>query len=394
MSSSSNDRSLGRREFLRLGALGASSAGVAGAAFGQNAAPESAAPAAPATGTPVSRILGRTGLKVNVVGIGTLQITEPALIQAAMDLGVNYIDTARVYINGRSEETVGKAVEGRRDKVFISTKTPPGTKTKQGIVEGVEKSLKAINTDYIDVLELHQFNDASLVQNAELREALTELRKAGKIRWVGCTTHKNQAVVLNALADDPDKFFDVVMLAYNFQSGLDVKDGIARVAKNGMGVVAMKTQNGGYKAEALGGISPHQASLKWVLSDPNIVCAVPGMVDLVQIRENVEVMHSLKLTRVDEQILERYAEAVKPTYCGLCGKCEPGCPLGVQVSTVNRSLMYAEGYGDMALARETYRGIPGGASAVACGDCAECTARCVRGLDIAAKMRQARGLFG
>ena len=391
MSSSSNDRSLGRREFLRMGALTATSAGVAGAAFGQNAAPE--APAAPAAASPASRVLGRTGLKVNVIGIGTLQITEPALIQAAMDMGVNYIDTARVYINGRSEETVGKAVQGRRDKVLISTKTPPNTKTKQGIVENVEKSLKAINTDYLDVLELHQFNDASLVQNAELREALTELRKAGKIRFVGCTTHKNQALVLNALADDPDKFFDVVMLAYNFQSGQDVKDAIGRVAKIGMGVVAMKTQNGGYKAEALGGISPHQASLKWVLSDPNITCAVPGMVDLVQIRENVEVMNSLKLTRVDTQILERYAEAVKPVYCGLCGKCEPGCPLGVQVSTVNRSLMYAEGYGDMALARETYHGIPNAVSAAACGDCSECTARCVRGLNIAAKMHQARNLF-
>ncbi len=393
MSSSSNDRSLGRREFLRLGALTATSAGVAGAASGQNPAPAAAAPAAPAA-SPASRVLGRTGLKVNVIGIGTLQITEPALIQAAMDMGVNYIDTARVYINGRSEETVGKAVQGRRDKVFISTKTPPNTKTKQGIVENVEKSLKAINTDYIDVLELHQFNDASLVQNAELREALTELRKAGKIRFVGCTTHKNQAMVLNALADDPDKFFDVVMLAYNFQSGQDVKDAIGRVAKNGMGVVAMKTQNGGYKAEALGGISPHQASLKWVLSDPNITCAVPGMVDLVQIRENVEVMNSLKLTRVDTQILERYAEAVKPVYCGLCGECEPGCPLGVQVSTVNRSLMYAEGYGDMALARETYHGIPRNLSAAACGDCSECTARCVRGLDVAAKMGRASELFG
>ncbi len=390
MSSSSKDRSLGRRDFLRLGALTATTAGVAGVACGQNAAPEAAAPAA---ASPASRILGRTGLKVNVIGIGTLQITEPALIQAAMDMGVNYIDTARVYINGRSEETVGKAVQGRRDKVFISTKTPPGTKTKQGLLEGVDKSLKAMNIDYIDVLELHQFNDASLVQSAELREALTELRKAGKIRFVGCTTHKNQAEVLNAVADDADKFFDVVMLAYNFQSGQDVKDAIARVAKNGVGVVAMKTQNGGYKAEALNGISPHQASLKWVLSDPNIVCAVPGMVDLVQIRENVEVMHSLKLTRVDEQILERYAEAVKPTYCGLCGKCEPGCPLGVQVSTVNRSLMYAEGYGDMALARETYHDIPRGGSALACGDCGDCTARCVRGLDIAAKMRQAKNLF-
>jgi predicted aldo/keto reductase-like oxidoreductase len=394
MSSSSNDRYLGRREFLRLGALTATSAGVSGAALGQNTVPEAAPPATAAAASPASRVLGRTGLKVNVIGIGTLQITEPALIQAAMDMGVNYIDTARVYINGRSEETVGKAVQGRRDKVFISTKTPPNTKTKQGVVENVEKSLKAIGTDYIDVLELHQFNDASLVLNAELREALTELRKAGKIRFVGFTTHKNQADVLNAVADDPDKFFDVAMLAYNFQSGQDVKDAIARVAKNGVGVVAMKTQNGGHKAEALGGISPHQASLKWVLQDPNITCAVPGMVDLVQIRENVEVMNSLKLTRVDEQILERYAEAIKPVYCGLCGKCEPGCPLGVQVSTVNRSLMYAEGYGDMALARETYHGIPSGASAITCGDCADCTAKCVRGLDIAAKMRQARELLG
>ena len=78
MSSSSDSRFFGRREFLRLGALTATTAGVAGTALGQNASPETAAPA----NGPASRVLGRTGLKVNVIGIGTLQITEPALIQA------------------------------------------------------------------------------------------------------------------------------------------------------------------------------------------------------------------------------------------------------------------------------------------------------------------------
>ncbi len=152
---------LGRRAFLRMGVVSGALAGAACLAEEQGApVPPGFKPAAedePAQSPkgPHSRVLGRTSMRVQVIGIGTLQITEESVIQAAMEMGVNYIDTARVYLNGRSEETVGRAVRGRRDKVFIATKTPPGCATKEDIFKHVDASLEAMQLDYVDVIQLH-----------------------------------------------------------------------------------------------------------------------------------------------------------------------------------------------------------------------------------------------
>ena len=155
----------------------------------------------------------------------------------------------------------------------------------------------------------------------------------------------------------------------------------------------MKTQAGGYDTTALGKISPHQAALKWALQNPKVTAAIPGMKDMAQLKEDIAVM-GMPFTYADERRLDRYAEAIAPFYCTFCGACEAGCPRGVEISTVNRALMYAEGgYRDLSLARATYAELPRQATAAACIDCEGCTARCVNGLDIAAKMERARGVL-
>ncbi len=113
---------------------------------------------------------------------------------------------------------------------------------------------------------------------------------------------------------------------------------------------------------------------------------------MAELREDIAVM-GMPFRYADERVLKRYSAAVQPYYCHFCGKCEAGCPKGVEISTINRSLMYAEGYKSPELALSTYREIPLSASASACLDCADCVARCVNGLDIAAKMAQARKLL-
>ena len=110
------------------------------------------------------------------------------------------------------------------------------------------------------------------------------------------------------------------------------------------------------------------------------------------LREDIAVM-GMRLTLVDSLILRCYGAAVASHYCHMCGKCEETCPRGVKISIVNRSLMYAEAYRSPELARGTYGKIPASASASACIDCVRCTARCVNGLDIAAKMARARELM-
>ncbi len=367
-----------RRAFLKVSSI---------VAAGYAAAPASAQEAK--TLEPVYRTLGRTGLKVTVVSLGAMQVTESAVMQAAFDRGVNYVDTARAYAGGNNERVVGVALQGYRDKVLVGTKCRFGGKA--AILRSIEESLTALKIDYVDVLQLHSLTSRDQVLNAEAKEALAEIRKQGKARFLGVTTHKNEVEVLNAVVED--KFFDTVLVAYNFKSGPELKEAITKAAKAGVGIIAMKTQAGGYNTKELGDVSPHQAALKWALQDENVSMAVPGMLDLAQVQEDTAVMGMMKLTQGERRILERYGQVIEGTYCHRCGECEPTCPLRVDIPTVNRCLMYAEGYRDLPLARGTYRQLAREVSAAVCNQCSECVALCPRGIDIGRKMEAARQLF-
>ena len=373
-----------RRRFLKIGVVSA-----AGATLGISGV-EGLLRAAETTG-PVYRTLGRTGLKVSVLGFGAMLTPEHEVIRAGIDLGINYIDTARRYLNGRSEEVVSKAIRGIRDRVYVATKTLPTSNTADEIVKDVETSLRMLNTDYIDVIQLHNLDSPQRAFIPEVREAHARLRKAGKVRFFGVTTHTNQAGVIDAVIKDPDKFFDVVLVGYNMKSEPSVKEAIARAKAAGLGVVAMKIQAGGYKRGEEPSISPEQAnaSLKWVLQDRNVTNAIAGMKTLDQVKQMVPVM-GMKLTGRDRLMLNRYADGIDHFYCRLCAGCEVTCPQEVAISVVNRALMYAEGYGEYELARATFREAR---NARLCSACSGCVARCVHGLDIARKMETATRLL-
>lgn len=381
---------INRRDFLKLGAVTTTAAmgitGIGGMLERASAQTPSAFP------SPVFRTLGRTGLKITVVSFGAMLTPEHEVMRAAFDLGVNYVDTARRYMNGRNEEILARAIRGIRDKLYVATKTLASSNTKKEIFRDVETSLSKLGTDHIDVIQLHNLTDRERAFIPEVREAYTELRKQGKVRFFGVTTHTNQAEVLGAITDDPEKFFDTALVGYNFTSPPELKAAIRRASLAGIGIIAMKTQAGGYKTAALGGLSPHQAALKWVLDDPNVTAAIPGMKDMSMLREDISVM-GMKLTRKDERILERYGEAIRPYYCHLCAECEATCPRHVAISTINRSLMYAESYGSMELARATYDEIGVRERATACIGCDECVARCVNGVDIASRMLRALSIY-
>jgi uncharacterized protein len=379
---------LDRRSFLKLGLAGA-------AVTALTPLSDLGASSGPSPGfKPVYRTLGRTGLKVTVVSFGAMLTPESEVIRASLDYGVNYIDTARVYLSGKNEGVVAQAIRGFRPKLFLATKTKG--ETKEQIFQDMEKSLKSLETDYVDVYQLHNLTSKNKDRafDPQVREALLELRKQGKARFFGVTTHTDQAAVINAIVDDRDKFFDTILVGYNFKSGPELKQAIARAAQAGIGIIAMKTQAGGYKTEALGPISPHQAALKWVLQDPHVATTIPGMKDMAMLKEDLSVMGMpLTLSRRDERILGLYDQGIRSRYCHLCAECEGTCPYGVAISTINRSLMYAEAYEAPDLARATYQEIPARAGLSRCGICTDCVARCARGLNIAAKMSRARQLF-
>ena len=385
-------RGMNRRTFIKAGVVGTATALMAPPALAETLQQLAAAESA-SFPKPLYRTLGRTGLKISVVSFGAMLTPEPEVIRVAIEQGVNYIDTARKYMGGKNEDIVGKAVKGVRDKLFIATKALPESQTRADIIRDVETSLKTLGTDHIDVIQLHNLTGKERIFIAETREALTLLKKQGKVRFCGVTTHKNEVEVLNALVDDPDRFFDTCLVKYNFKSDPALSAAIDRAASAGIGIIAMKALIGGYDTSGLGGISAHQAALKWALQNPKVTAAIAGMKDMGQLREDVAVM-GMSFSYADQRRLERYTEAIAPFYCHFCGSCEGGCPRGVEISTVNRALMYAEGgYRDLALARATYAELPHSARAAACLDCGSCSARCVNGLDISAKMERARAVL-
>lgn len=383
-------KGINRREFLAIGMIGTTSAmiGWEGLAYGMS----SATPGPFVFPQPVYRTLGRTGLKITMVSFGAMLTPESEVMRFAFDNGINYVDTARRYMGGKNEEIVGKALKGVRDKVYLATKITPNAKTKSDIFRDVETSLKALGTDYVDIIQLHNLTGKDRVFAPESREALIKLKEQGKVRFFGVTTHTNQVEVINALVDDKDQFFDMALVGYNFKSGKDLTEAIARAAQKNIGIVAMKTQAGGYETEALGPISSHQAALKWVLQNDHITAAIPGMKNMSHLREDIAVM-GMRYGFIDKLILKRYDAAVKPYYCHLCAECEASCPHQVAISTINRSLMYEEAYKSHDLARTTYLEIPPASSASVCLDCEECVAKCANGLDIAGKMKRARTLL-
>jgi len=384
---------MNRRAFLKFSSFGAVMAASGGSFAADQPVPGApGAEAIPKGVTPAYRTLGRTGMKITVIGVGALKTPDPAIFQAAFDRGVNYIDTARVYLNGRSEKLVGEALKGYRDKVYVATKIKPGTKDQMRAL--MKESLGDLKVDYVDLMQLHDISVKDGVYNKDYREVFAEAKKQGLARFIGVTVHKNEAEMLDAVSQDPEKLYDTVLVTYNFKSDPGVKAAIERAAQAGIGIVAMKTQAGGYNSKEFGDIKPHQAALKWVLQDKNVAAAIPGMDSLSHVVEDTAVMGMMQLTQADVETLKRYEVAIASYYCHRCDRCRETCPMRVNISEINRSLMYAEGgYNSLSLARATYRDIPTAVSAAACVNCAQCAAACPHGLNIGERMSRAQELF-
>ena len=334
------------------------------------------------------RTLGRTGLKYTTLGFGAMRTSDPAVIRKAVDMGVNNIDTARGYMDGINEEIVGKAIKDIRDQLHITTKIK--VSNKKSLLKDAEASLKAIGTDYVDILLLHSMKSEQDIDNDDAKEVLEKLKKEGKIRFAGFSTHRNMAKIIQASLKD--KFFDVILTAYNFKADDDLKKAIAKASKANIGIIAMKTQAGGYESDKMGDFNAHQAALKWVLSDENVTCAIPSMVTFDHVNENFKVMNS-QMGWMDRKTLYRYGHIIDKDLCRMCGECTGQCPFGVSVADINRCIMYNDAYKDINLAKENYRQLSITENISQCTNCDICTVQCHHGLNIAAKMNRAVELF-
>ena len=333
------------------------------------------------------RTLGKTGLKVTAVSMGVMNCSDPAVLLRAFDLGINFYDTADCYMHGRNEEMVGKAFEGKRQKVVIQTKVHAQDEKKMRA--SVERSLQRLRTDYIDVLVWHGHSKPDEVSDPALFEFMSKMKKEGKIRFSGFSAHSRMASLLREAAKS--NLHDVALVSYNFTHAKNLKEAVALAAQSGMGIIAMKTQSGGYKKEKMGGLNPHQAALKYILRDPNVSAAVPGVTTVEQIEECAAVMGA-SLSKSDLDELKQYQSFLQGRICTLCGGCLGECPYGVLRGNLLRAVMYHQGYENDSLVRDSLQMITEN-DMERCAECSSCSVICRNGIDMKAQVKVAQELM-
>lgn len=360
--------------------------------------------AAASPGEMIERRLGNTGIKLPIVSMGVMNADVPGILRRAYELGIRHFDTAAVYQQGRNEEMVGNVIKelGVRDKVTISTKQvvrnhrQPTADVKKRFIEGVEASLQRLQMDHVDILYYHSADSADAAKADGPLEALQSLKKQGKTRFVGISTH-NTIEVLNTVI--PLKFFDVtlVMLNYTMARNAPLLDIIERASKSGIGVVAMKTQAGGtVKPDSkLPKVLPpasQTALLKWVLNHDFVATAIPGFSTYEHLEQDFSVVKSLEYTKDEKSFLSDGAFVADAEFCQQCGQCREDCPKKADIPTLMRSHMYALQYRNVALARDTVVQISSGRGLDGCRDCASCSAKCRHDVNISRKVEELKNL--
>ena len=391
-----------RRDFLRLGA---------GAALGLGSAPVQTQQAARRPHIRRHVRLGRTELRISDISFGSSSSSDPALVRYALERGVNYFDTAESYRWGSSEEAIGEALVGKRDQVYIASKSKSGARdTRTEMMRALEGSLRRLRTDYVDVYFNHAVNDVRRMQNQEWWEFTELAKRQGKIRFRGMSGHGSRLVDCLDYAIDRD-LVDVVLVAYNFAQDpdfydrlrhtfhfVDLQPGLPAVLKKAktrdVGVLAMKTLMGArlhdMRPYERPGATFAQAAFRWALASPRVDGVLISMTDRAEIDEYLGGSGDPLISREDLYLLGIYAQLQTAKYCQHgCGVCESSCPESVPIAEVLRTRMYDVDYGDRLLARTDYAKLDKGAAV--CTTCAHqvCLGACPLGIPIARFTRDA-----
>ncbi len=399
------DSGLTRREFVKtVGLAGLAVAG--GGATAAMAAPEPAAGPAKAQTVP-KRKLGKTGVEVSILNLGGMfdTINNQLLLKQALKWGVTFWDTAESYGNGLSEEGMGRFFSrnpGSRQEIFLVTKLT----TKGGnFTERLDKCLKRLQTDYVDLFFIHNvtgINDLT----PSIKDWAAEMKKAGKIKFFGFSTHTNmEDCLLGAAKLD---WIDAVMMTYNFRvmNTPQMQEAVNACAKAGVGMVAMKSMAGRPGSETIAseakvemaerfmerGFTDKQARLKMVWENPQIASLCSQMPNLTILSANVAAARDVtKLGREELDSLRRYALETNCDYCAGCANiCQAAVGGAVPVNEVLRCLMYHEYYGEPELASLTFAELPEEVrQRLTRVDYSKAEQACPHKLAIAALMRQA-----
>ena len=329
--------------------------------------------------------LGKTGLRVSRMGLGGIPIQKidaegtKTLLHKLADRGVNYIDTARGYTV--SEEYLGYALEGIRDRFIIATKSM--ARTKEAMAEDIEKSLHNLRTDHI---ELYQVHNPSMEQLDQVQaaggalEALQEARAAGKIEHIGLTAHSVE-VFARALELD---WVETIMFPYNIVESQG-EELISKCEEKNIGFIDMKPLAGG-------AIENGTLALRYVCSNKNVTIVIPGMAEEKEIEENIKAcLDDSPLSEKELEEVQTVRNQLGTNFCRRCNYCAP-CSVGIDISGVFLFAGYLNRYGLGDWARNRYSSLAVKASA--CIECGKCEIRCPYHLPIREMLKECAQQFG
>jgi uncharacterized protein len=256
--------------------------------------------------------IGKTGIMVSPLCYGATRTNEESLIKYAIDKGMNFLDTGRAYSNGNNEILVGKALSGIRDKVIIQSKLrleekelPLKGKGRKGALEirevlfsKLEASLKALKTDYIDILLFHDAEDENLLFHNEVMKFFTDMKTSGVIRAHGFSTHNDKMNLITR--NNSENFYNPIMVPFNHAgSFIHSVSGrysewdqeklisiLTEAGNKGIGVIAMKTCSGGKYSPSPDIMPSYKEAVLWVLKHKFISSAAVAMSNFEQVDEH------------------------------------------------------------------------------------------------------------
>ncbi len=325
--------------------------------------------------------LGKTGLNVSVVGLGGIPIQRTdvegtrKVIDACVECGVNYIDTARGYTV--SESYLGEVLEGRHDKFVLATKSM--SRDYESMKKDIEISLGNLRTDYIDLYQIHNIKtdaefDLCFGDNGAYK-ALLEAKAEGKIGHIGATAHGLEA--FERLITEFEDKIETIMFPFNIveSQGLEL---MKKCSEKNIAFIAMKPLAGG-------NLEDGTLAMKYILANPDCTIAIPGMGDPKEVYENCAAVDAGELTEEDKANCQKIVSELAKNFCRRCGYCAP-CPQGINIPNNFLFANYLRHYGLADWAKDRYNSMP--KNATDCVKCGICETRCPYELPIRAMLEK------
>lgn len=332
------------------------------------------------------RRLGKTELKVSVVGFGGIPVqridaaSAEKVVNRAIELGINFFDTARGYTD--SEEKLGAVLKKHRNKVIIATKSM--ARDKKGMTEEIDKSLTTMGVDYIDLYQLHNVKDKGALEQVLGADgalaALKEAKEKGKIGHIGVTSHMKDFLLTILKTGE----VETVQFPFNPVEVNGARDVFDLAGKLDAGIIVMKPLAGGALTNA-------NLALQYILEHP-VTVAIPGMDSLEQVEENAAVGNNVRtLSQTERDELAKIVEKLGTRFCRRCEYCLP-CQQGIDIPSVFLFDGYYTRYDLKDWAKQRYQAMD--VKPDSCLECGECEDRCPYNLPIRKMLKEAGERLG